>query len=98
MIAILGGGITALSAAYQLKKNNIDFVLFEKESILGGKIKTVQKDGYTCELGPNTVLINNKEIKELIHQLGLESSLIFPEEKAVKNRFVCALITLFAII
>jgi len=88
MIAILGGGITGLSAAYQLKKSGIDFILLEQEDNVGGKIKTIQKEGYTCELGPNTVLINNLEIKTLLEELGLYNQIISPDVKAVKNRYV----------
>ncbi len=88
MIAILGGGITGLSAAYQLKKAKQPFVLLEAEDRLGGKIQSFQEKGYTCELGPNTVLINNAETKALLKELDLEDQLLFPDEVAIKNRFV----------
>jgi monoamine oxidase len=35
---IVGGGITALYIGYMLKQINIDFVIYEKESIVGGKM------------------------------------------------------------
>ncbi len=88
MIAILGGGISGLSVAYQLKKQGKNFVLIEKEQELGGKILSKQKDGFTLEMGPNTVLINNPEIKELLDDLGLSSEVIHPDRQAIKNRFV----------
>ena len=34
------------------------------------------------------MLINNKEIKDLIDELGLSKQLVFPEPNAVNNRFV----------
>ncbi|MFA4991540.1 MAG: FAD-dependent oxidoreductase [Candidatus Omnitrophota bacterium] len=42
-IAILGGGLAGLSAAYHLKNN---YVLFEKEKELGGMARSIHKDGY----------------------------------------------------
>ncbi|MEQ8909935.1 MAG: protoporphyrinogen oxidase [Vicingaceae bacterium] len=88
MIAVLGGGISGLAAAYQLQKKGQDFILLEADAELGGKIKSREVKGYTFELGPNTVLINNPEIKALIADLGLESEIILPDKEAVKNRFV----------
>lgn len=88
MIAILGGGISGLTAAFKLKKAGKEFILLEGENSLGGKIRSSQHDGYTVEHGPNTVLINNGEIKKLIEDLGIWEQLIFPEKVASSNRFV----------
>lgn len=88
MIAILGAGITALAAALRLQQRGIDFIILEKSDRCGGKIQTVQKDGYTMEMGPNTVLINNKEIKDFLEQLNLLSETIQPDSEAVKRRLV----------
>jgi oxygen-dependent protoporphyrinogen oxidase len=88
MIAVLGGGISGLTIANELKKAGKEFILLEADSEVGGKIKSKQQNGYTFELGPNTVLINNPEIKKLLDELGLTHELIKPDEQAVKNRFV----------
>ena len=88
MIAILGGGISGLTAAYHLKKQNKPFILLESSAILGGKVGTYKEKGFTCELGPNTVLINNVEIKSLLEDLNLWSTIIYPEEEAIRSRFV----------
>jgi len=88
MIAILGAGISGLTLAHQLKKAGKEFVLLEAKAEAGGKIQSRQINGFLCELGPNTVLINNLETKQLIEELGLYSRLIFPNPEAVKNRFV----------
>ena len=54
---IVGGGITGLTAMYNLQKifmKNlpIDTLLIEASGKLGGKIQTVRKDGFTIERGP----------------------------------------------
>jgi len=88
MIAILGGGISGLTAAFELKKAGKEFFLLEATPAIGGKVQSSQQQGFTLEHGPNTVLINNPEIKKLIEELGLWKELIFPDEKASSNRFV----------
>lgn len=88
MIAILGGGISGLAAAYELHKQNKEFILLEASDQLGGKIQSKQQGGFLLEMGPNTVLINNLEIKQLLDDLDLSNQVIQPDEEAVKNRFV----------
>ncbi|KAA3648559.1 MAG: protoporphyrinogen oxidase [Bacteroidetes bacterium] len=88
MIAILGGGISGLSIAYTLKKAGKKFILLEADNEVGGKIKSRKQKGYTFELGPNTVLINNPEIKSLLDELNLNQEIIQPDELAVKKRFI----------
>jgi len=88
MIAILGGGISGLTIAHELKKANKAFILLEASAQFGGKIQSKQEQGLTFELGPNTVLLNNPEIKKLIQEIGLENELIFADNDAVKHRFV----------
>ncbi|MGG8397400.1 NAD(P)-binding protein, partial [Bacillus cereus] len=52
-VVIVGGGITGLTAMYNLQKNiheknlPIDTLLIEASGKLGGKIQTVRKDGFT---------------------------------------------------
>lgn len=41
-VLIVGGGISGLTAAYELKKNRIPFVLFDDNIRLGGKILSLQ--------------------------------------------------------
>lgn len=87
-VAIIGGGIAGISAAVFLRQAGHVPVVFEKEAELGGCIKTIQKDGYTLECGPNTVLQNTEGFKELIKALDLEKKMLFPNEEAAQNRFV----------
>lgn len=88
MIAILGGGITGLTLAHLLKRQGKDFILLEGKNVLGGNIQTHHHEECTFELGPNTVLMNKPEVKQLMDSLGLYEHLIFAEEAATKNRFV----------
>ncbi|QNL20836.1 protoporphyrinogen oxidase [Hyphobacterium sp. CCMP332] len=87
-IVIIGAGITGLSLAHFLKKSGIDFILLEKESETGGKIKTLIKDDFTLECGPNTVLLKEPALKEVLFDLNLLKSIIFASKSIGKNRFV----------
>jgi protoporphyrinogen/coproporphyrinogen III oxidase len=81
-IAIIGGGITGLSAAFYLQQeinaNNlpIKFTLIEPSSSVGGKIQTVNHEGLVIERGPDSFLKRKKEAVELIKELGLEKELV----------------------
>ena len=54
-VAIIGGGISGLSAAWALKKAGVDYVLLEASDRLGGKVMTEQVDGFVIEAGPELV-------------------------------------------
>ena len=77
-VAILGGGITGLTAAYYLKKKDlpVNIILIEKEQSLGGKIQTYQADGFTIERGPDSFLERKVTAKNLVEELGLEHELV----------------------
>lgn len=64
-VVIIGGGLTGLSLAAGLDMKEIPFVLLEKENRVGGQVKTLRKDGFTFEVGPNTGTISNPEVVEL---------------------------------
>ena len=88
MIAILGAGISGLSLAYYLQKQGKEVVVLEKEKIAGGKIQSFKEDGFTGELGPNTVLLNNSGIIDLINEIGLKDKLIFADPENISKRFI----------
>ena len=75
---IIGGGITGLAAAYYLQKEklNMEITLIEKTNELGGKIKTVQQEGFTIERGPDSFLERKQSAQNLAKELGLENELV----------------------
>ena len=75
-IAIVGGGIAGLAAAYELASRGVPFQLFERSSRLGGIIRTEHVDGFVIEAGPDSFLAQKPAALELCHSLGLESQLI----------------------
>src|SRR5699024_3919173 len=81
-IAIIGGGVTGLSAAYYLKKAietehlPYEFSLFEASNRLGGKIETMHKDGFVIERGADSFLSRKEPTLRLVKDLGLEDELV----------------------
>ena len=84
-IAIVGGGISGLSAAWELQKRGVPWVLLEAGSRVGGVIRTEEKDGFLLEGGPDSILAQKPEGVALCRELGLGDRLIptNPELKAV---------------
>lgn len=76
-VAIIGGGIAGVAAAYQLAKDNaVDFTLFEASQRLGGTVETVHKDGFVIECGPDSWITEKPWARELAVELGLEAEVI----------------------
>lgn len=73
-VAIIGAGITGLSAAYYLEDAEID--ILEQSERPGGKIKTYQREGYTIELGPESYLARKSIMTELATAIGLGDEIV----------------------
>lgn len=86
-IAIIGAGITGLSAAYHLQKAGHSVVLLEKSSQAGGAIRTSLSEGYLAEHGPNSLMVSDERIHALICDLGLEGEIV-EANQAAKKRFI----------
>ncbi|MFA5262798.1 MAG: protoporphyrinogen oxidase [Opitutaceae bacterium] len=86
-VAVIGGGITGLSAAYRLSSQGWVVRLYEQSGRLGGSIRTEIAGGWLIECGPNSLLEGEPALSELIRELGLESELVAGSSSA-KKRFI----------
>jgi oxygen-dependent protoporphyrinogen oxidase len=78
-IAIVGGGISGLTAAYILHRNypgTCEFALFEAASRLGGIIETIHADGFTIECGPDSWVTEKPWAEQLVREVGLAHELL----------------------
>jgi len=81
-IAIIGGGITGLSAAYTLQKEaaaanlTASITLIDAGDKLGGKIVTEHVDGFTIEGGPDCFIRQKPWAAELANSLGIQADLM----------------------
>ena len=71
MVAIIGGGISGLSAAYELATRRIPFVLLEASDRTGGLVHTERVDGFTIDAGADSMLATKPAALELCEELGL---------------------------
>lgn len=76
-LAIIGGGVSGLAAAYQASQDGLDFTLFEAGSHFGGVVETeIGHDGAVLEAGPEACLSSKPEMLALVRSLGLENEII----------------------
>lgn len=93
-IAIIGGGIAGLSAAYFLEKARragapLQWTLFEKSGRLGGVIRTEQRDGFILEAGPDSFLTAKPDALALCRELGIEDQII-PSNDSKRKTYILA--------
>jgi len=81
-VAIIGAGITGLTAAFYLKRKGIGVKIYEASGRAGGVIQSLRQDGYLAEHGPNTILETSPKITQLVRDAGLESRRLNPDPKA----------------
>jgi len=98
-VAVIGGGIAGLAAAYELEKAraagaDVAYTLFESRDRLGGSLASEKVDGIVLERGPDSFLTEKPAAAELCRELGLSDQLA-PSNDAnrrtyivVKNRLV----------
>jgi oxygen-dependent protoporphyrinogen oxidase len=75
-VVVIGGGISGLSAAYDLTRAGADCTILEKQARVGGVIETRIADGCTLECGPDSFLSAKPAALTLIKELGLEGDVI----------------------
>ena len=75
-VALIGAGIAALGCAVSLKEQGIDFIIFEKGRLPGGKIVTEKFDNLLVEGGPDSYLPEKYWSVELIKKVGLEGEML----------------------
>ncbi len=74
-VAIIGAGVSGLTAAYRLHQAGIPCEIFEGSDRTGGRILTkndFNKDGMFCELGGELVDANHADLIALAGELGVE--------------------------
>jgi oxygen-dependent protoporphyrinogen oxidase len=80
-IAIIGGGISGLAAAFDLEQRrqtarDVDYQLYESSSRLGGVLRTEYIDDCVVEAGPDSFVTEKPWAAELCRLVGLGDQLI----------------------
>ena len=74
-VAVIGGGVSGLSAAYELTRRGVRFELFEESPACGGVVVTDHVAGYTIDAGPDSLLTQKPAAIGLCGELGLTARL-----------------------
>jgi oxygen-dependent protoporphyrinogen oxidase len=81
-VAIVGGGVAGLAAAYELAQvtrrggESVRVALYEASPRLGGIVETVREGGFVIEGGPDGWMTEKPWARELAEELGLGGELI----------------------
>ncbi|MBI5689301.1 MAG: protoporphyrinogen oxidase [Verrucomicrobia bacterium] len=86
-IAIVGGGVTGLTAAWHLHRAGLHPVVFERASRPGGVVGAVRTDGWLHEIGPNSLLEGSAEVAAFIDDAGLGPRRLYAAPEA-KQRYI----------
>src|SRR5687768_12737911 len=86
-IAIIGGGLTGLTAAYCLKQRGSRVVIYEASDRIGGVVKSGRRDGCLAELGPSSMSPPPPPAAALLSELGLDPSRV-TASPAARSRYI----------
>ncbi|MGB3329300.1 MAG: protoporphyrinogen oxidase, partial [Thermomicrobiales bacterium] len=88
-VAVVGGGVSGLAAAWRIVQRDpgARVVVFEASDRLGGKLHTVQDDGFLIEAGPDAFLSAKPRGVGLARELGLQAQFQSPDP-ATRGSFV----------
>jgi oxygen-dependent protoporphyrinogen oxidase len=81
-VAIIGAGLTGLTAAFYLKRSGVPVTVYEASDRVGGAIQSIRTEGYLAEFGPNTILETSPKVTQLVLDAGLASRRLDPDPKA----------------
>ena len=77
-IAVVGGGVAGLTAAYELGRAGADVLLLEGSDRLGGKLRLAEVDGITLDVGAEALLARRPEATDLCAEIGLGDAIVHP--------------------
>ena len=83
-VAVVGAGISGLSAAWFMAEQGMTVCVFESGERVGGKIRSLNQNGALFEAGPNTLMAGEAHLAWL-EQLGLQVE--YPSAQS-RHRFV----------
>jgi oxygen-dependent protoporphyrinogen oxidase len=89
-IAIVGGGISGLAAAFALEERrrageSVEYAVYEAGPRFGGVLATEEVDGCLVEAGPDSFLTEKPWAADLCRRLGLEDQLIGSNDRDRKT-------------
>lgn len=79
-IIVVGSGIAGLTAAHELQKAGHDVLVLESQDNVGGRMRTVDWEGFKVDIGAKFVTTSDRSLLELVDEVGLSDQLVDAEE------------------
>ena len=80
VVAVVGGGVAGLAAAWELLQgNDVRVVVLDAADVVGGKLRRAEVAGYSVDVGAESMLARRPEATSLVADLGLGGRLTHPE-------------------
>jgi len=80
-VAVVGGGIAGLTAAYRLQRRGHDVVVFEREGAAGGRMRSERAGDFIVDRGAQFIASAYREMRSLAAELGIADR-IYPLRRA----------------
>ncbi|MGE9295349.1 MAG: protoporphyrinogen oxidase [Puniceicoccales bacterium] len=84
---VIGAGVTGLTLGWALQRAGRVVRILEKNATPGGAVRTVRRDGYLAESGPNSLLVNSGALESLLKGIGMGAQMQKPQPEA-KRRYI----------
>src|SRR6478672_13485048 len=79
-VAVVGGGIAGLSAAWELLQgNDVRVIVLDSADAVGGKLRRAEVAGYSVDVGAESMLARRPEATGMVAELGRVDRLTHPE-------------------
>ncbi|HUO52810.1 MAG TPA: protoporphyrinogen oxidase, partial [Gemmatimonadaceae bacterium] len=92
-IVVIGGGISGLAAAWAARQEaarvpgGLEVLVLERDPEVGGKARTLARDGWLVEAGPGGFLGGRPDVDRLIAAVGMEGERV-TADAAAAHRFI----------
>jgi protoporphyrinogen/coproporphyrinogen III oxidase len=73
---VVGGGIAGLAAAFRLRRAGVDVTVLERSERVGGRIRTVEIDGFRMDAAASVVPTTYRRTLQLIQDAGLAGEIV----------------------
>ncbi|MHB8691563.1 MAG: protoporphyrinogen/coproporphyrinogen oxidase [Solirubrobacteraceae bacterium] len=76
VMAVIGGGASGLAAAFRLQQAGYRVKVFDKEPRLGGRMRTLRREGFLIEEGPTQIASSYTSILGIVRDSGMGDQVI----------------------